>query len=116
MPFKSSPQTVIGSQQNSQVFPEFNKGFIQFHGTKALLCSSMTEEAGFYPFFIPIGCHSLSPIKKLNLSQVQQTLSAHESIQTAPPPLKKRPDPDPDPDPDPNCINPALGSEPVKCK
>ena len=42
------------------------------------------------------------------------TLSAHESIQTAPPPLQKRPHPDPNPDP--NCINSALGSEPVKCK
>ena len=89
MPFKSYTQTVIGSQQSSQVFPDFNKGFIQFHDTEALFCSSMIEEVGFHPVFIPIGCHSLSPIKKLNLSQVQLTLFAYESIQTAPPPLKK---------------------------
>ena len=114
MLFKSSPQTIIGSQQNSQVFPEFNKGFIQFHDTKALFCSSMIEEAGFYPVFIPNECYSLSPIKYLNLSQIQLTFSAHESNQTVPPPLKKRPHPDGDHDP--NCINSALGSEPVKCK
>ena len=47
MPFKSSTQTVIRSQQNSLVFPEFNKAFIQFHDIKALFCSSMIEEAGF---------------------------------------------------------------------
>ena len=63
MPFKSSPQTVIRSQQNSQVFREFSKGFIQLHNTKALFCSSMIEAAIFYPVFIPIGCHSLSTIK-----------------------------------------------------
>ena len=89
MPFKSSTQTVIGSQQSSQVFLEFNKGFIQFHDTKALFCSSIIEEAGFHHVFIQIGCHSLSPIKKQNLSQVQLTLSEYESIQTAHPPLKK---------------------------
>ena len=64
MPFKSYTQTIIGSQQSSQVFPEFNKGFIQFNDTEALFCSSMIEEAGFHPVFIPIGCHSLSPKKK----------------------------------------------------
>ena len=88
MPFMSSTQTVIGSQQSSQVFAEFNKGFIQFHDTEAFFCSLLIKEAGFHPVFIPIGCHSLSPIKKLNLSQVQLTLSAYESIPTHIPAFK----------------------------